>query len=60
MTAGRVTKSLILMDDGKVISCALTPRTIALRVHTLGSAESAEGDDEDENRDPVGKSDVSH
>lgn len=29
MTSGRTTRALILLDNGKVVGCALMPRTIA-------------------------------
>lgn len=48
LTAGRTTKALILLDDGKVYGCALTPRTIAQRIHDV----IAEGESEDEDIEP--------
>lgn len=48
LTAGRTTKALILLDDGKVYGCALTPRTIAQRIHDV----IAEGESEDEDIKP--------
>lgn len=48
LTAGRITKALILLDDGKVYGCALTPRTIAQRIHDV----IAEGESEDEDIEP--------
>lgn len=48
LTAGRTTKALILLDDGKVYGCALTPRTIAQRIHDV----IVEGESEDEDIEP--------
>ena len=48
LTAGRMTKALILMDDGKVYGCALTPRTVAQRIHNA----IIEGESEDEDIEP--------
>lgn len=52
LTSGRSTKSLLLMDDGKLVGCALTPRTIAMRIHFTGE-DIDEGEKDDENNDPV-------
>ncbi|MBQ2957922.1 MAG: DUF370 domain-containing protein [Clostridia bacterium] len=34
MTSGHTTKCLLLMQDGSLISCALSAKTIASRVNT--------------------------
>ncbi|MBQ9631353.1 MAG: DUF370 domain-containing protein [Lachnospiraceae bacterium] len=44
LSVGRTTKALILLEDGMVISCALTPRTIAGRIDAIPN----EGDNENE------------
>lgn len=49
LTAGRTTKAIILMEDGKLIGSAITPRTLAQRIHTLGANENIEeGEQENE------------
>ena len=41
------------MDDGKVYGCALTPRTIAQRIHNaINEGESEDEDIEPECEDP--------
>ena len=57
-TSGRSTKSLLLLDDGKLVGCAITPRTIALRIHSKGD-DIDEGEKDDENPGPVIKALVS-
>ena len=47
LTSGRATKALIMMDDGKVVGCALTPRTIAERIQA-GNGAVPEGGEENE------------
>lgn len=49
-TSGRTTKALILLDDGKLIGCALTPRTIAARIQSADNDENSEGDIDHEDR----------
>lgn len=51
-TSGRSTKSILLLDDGKLVGCALTPRTIALRILSSGE-DIDEGEKDDENHNPV-------
>lgn len=46
LTSGRITKSLILLENGKVFGCALTARTIVQRVQNTDGAALDEGDDE--------------
>lgn len=46
LTSGRITKSLILLENGKVFGCALTARTIVQRVQDTDGAALDEGDDE--------------
>lgn len=49
LTSGRTTKAIILLEDGKLIGCAITPRTLAQRIRTLGMNENTEeGEDENE------------
>ncbi len=55
LTSGRTTKALILLDDGKLIGCALTPRTIAARIHVNESEENSEGESDNESIEPVGE-----
>ena len=43
MTFGRVTKSLLLLDDGTVIGCALTYRTMMARLNAENPDNDAEG-----------------
>ncbi len=51
LSFGRTTKCLLLLDDGKLASCALTPKTIAARIsETTDSAES-DNEGEDGNED---------
>lgn len=40
------------MDDGKLVGCALTPRTIALRIH-FSREDIVEGEKDDEDHSPV-------
>lgn len=47
-TSGRTTKALILLDDGKLIGCALSPRTIASRIQAIRADEINEGDHDHE------------
>ena len=42
MSFGRATKSLMLLDDGSIVGCALTYRTLMARLN----AEVAEADPE--------------
>ena len=49
LTAGRTTKALVLMDNGKVYGCALTPRTIAQRIQMTANLE---GETDDEAAEP--------
>ena len=49
-TSGRTTKALVLLDDGKLIGCALTPRTIAARIQSADNDENSEGDIDHEDR----------
>lgn len=49
LTAGRTTKALVLMDNGKLYGCALTPRTIAQRIQTTANLE---GETDDEATEP--------
>lgn len=55
LTSGRTTKALILLEDGKLIGCALTPRTIAARTQMNESEENSEGDDAHESNKSVGE-----
>ena len=43
MTFGRATKSLLLLDDGTVIGCALTYRTMMARLNAENPDNDAEG-----------------
>ena len=47
--SGTTTKALVLMDNGKVYGCALTPRTIAQRIQTTANLE---GETDDEAAEP--------
>ncbi len=51
LTCGRMTKALILLDDGKLVGCALTPRTIAARIHHYDSDDN-EGETDNESDEP--------
>ncbi len=53
LASGRTTKALILLEDGKLIGCALTPRTIAGRIHTTEPGENSEGEIVNEGVEPV-------
>lgn len=55
LTSGRTTKALILLENGKLIGCALTPRTIAVRIQMNESEENSEGDDNHESYQSVGE-----
>ncbi len=55
LTSGRTTKALILLEDGKLIGCALTPRTIVTRIHMTESEENSEGENDNESIESVGK-----
>jgi len=52
LTSGRTTKSLVLLDDGKVLGCALTPRTIAERIQTA-ITDDIEGEEENEDHPAI-------
>ena len=52
LTSGRTTKALIMMDDGKVIGCALTPRTIAERIQARTN-DIPEGEEENEDHPAI-------
>lgn len=58
LTSGRTTKALILLDDDKLIGCALTPRTIAMRIQTNDSDELNEGENEHDHHQPVSEAAV--
>ena len=51
-TSGRTTKALIMMDDGKIIGCALTPRTIAERIQARNN-DMPEGEEENEDHSAI-------
>lgn len=53
LTSGRITKSLILLDDGKLIGCALTAKTIAQRIHSVREDENSEGGSDNEDHSPI-------
>ena len=48
LSFGRITKCLLLLEDGKLVSCALTPKTIAVRVGAAQGNDINEGEDENE------------
>ena len=48
LSLGRTTKALILLDDGRVVSCALTPRTIGARIDAITGDGGGEGEDQGE------------
>ena len=60
LTSGRITKSLILLDDGKLVSCALTAKTIAQRIHSVREDENNEGSTDNEDHFPIGEVADSH
>lgn len=45
LSAGRTTKAIILLEDGKLIGSAISPRTLAQRIHTSGTNQE-EGEQE--------------
>jgi len=52
-TAGKQMKSLILMDDGGIVGCALNPKTVMSRLHADTPADS-HPDDLDDNKTQEG------
>lgn len=60
LTSGRTTKALILLDDGKQIGCALSPRTIASRIQSITADENNEGDCDHEDHSPSGQDSKTH
>lgn len=60
LTSGRTTKALILLDNGKQIGCALSPRTIASRIQSITADENNEGDCDHENYSPSGQDSDTH
>ncbi|MBQ3305345.1 MAG: DUF370 domain-containing protein [Clostridia bacterium] len=55
LSFGRTTKALILLEDGRVVSCALTPRTIGARIDAIPGDGIAEGENEHEDHQADGE-----
>ena len=53
MSFGRATKSLMLMDDGTVIGCALTYRTLTARLNAETADAEPEGGEKCESSDSL-------
>ena len=55
LTCGRTTKAIILLEDGTLYGCALTPRTIAQRIQTNINEETLEEETEHEDHQSIGE-----
>ena len=48
-TSGKQMKSLILMDDGGVVGCALNPKTVMSRLHADAHSDTPPDDPDEKN-----------
>lgn len=51
LSFGRTTKCLLLLDGGKLVGCALTPKTIAARIDLTAEGAETDNEGEDANED---------
>ena len=51
LSFGRTTKCLLLLDGGKLVGCALTPKTIAARIDATADGAESDNEGDDGNED---------